>query len=371
MKARPNTLTLNALRVKQSPQIPIYVFGIDGKLVHQIATVSYAERTKDGVLAGYQRRQVKAHIQEILDYLSSEGAILPNAIVIALDGGAHFEPLRGVTQSEWGTFGRLMIPVPKNASQKKPGWIVDGQQRATALAQLDPRKKFPVVVAAFQSQSPSIQRDQFVLVNKTKPLPRDLLNEILPDVSSPLPKTLERQRVAATVLTRLRFNEDSPFAGRVKGLGGEGEGYNISQAALVSVILNSVRKKGVLFDYFDGNGKKHKHEAMARILNVYFEGVRRTWSRAWESSPHSSRLVHGVGLVALGHLMDRIMPDVDTTSPKAASVVASRLAFLKPHCAWTKGKWPVLGCKWNELQNTSQDKARLSEYLLKLYARKK
>ena len=36
---------------------------------------------------------------------------------------------------------------------------------------------FPVVVVAFQATSPEMQREQFILVNKTKPLPRDLLNE--------------------------------------------------------------------------------------------------------------------------------------------------------------------------------------------------
>jgi DGQHR domain-containing protein len=365
---RTNILTLNALRIKQSPEIPIYVFGIEGRLVHQLATVSYADRSRDGVLTGYQRRAVKTHIQEILDYLSTDGAILPNAIVIALDDSARFEPMRGVTPSEWGTFGKLVMPLPKNAAQKKPGWIVDGQQRTTALAKLDPKKPFPVVVTAFQAPSTSVQRDQFVLVNKTKPLPRDLLNEILPEVTARLPKNLEKQRVASTVLTRIRFNEDSPFAGRVRGLGGDGEGHNISQAAVIAVILNSLRKKGVLFDYYDGNGKRHKYEAMARTLNVFFEGVRRTWPKAWNSSPQSSRLVHGVGIVALGHLMDRVMTDVDAASPKAASVVASRLAVLKQYCAWTGGKWPGLRCKWNELQNTSQDKARLTDYLLKQYA---
>jgi len=362
-------LTLNAMRIKQSRDIPIYVFGMEGRVLHQIATISYAERSKDGTLTGYQRGAVKTHIAEILEYLNQDGAILPNSIVVALDDSVRFEPLGRVAPSEWGTFGKLIIPLPKTSADKKPGWIVDGQQRATALAQMNPNKSFPVVVTAFQASSPGIQRDQFLLVNKTKPLPRDLLNEILPEVRAKLPRTLERQRVAATVLTRLRFNEDSPFAGRIRGLGGEGEGHNISQAALIAVILNSLRKKGVLFDHYDGDGKKHRYEAMARILNVFFEGVRRTWPRAWNNSPHSSRLVHGVGLVSLGDVMDRLMHDVDTTSPKAASVVASRLGPLKARCAWTKGKWPGLGCKWNELQNTSQDKARLAAYLLKQYTR--
>lgn len=369
-RSRSGVLTLNALRIKQSAQIPIYVFGIDGRLVHQIATISYAERSKDGVLAGYQRGAVSAHIQEILDYLNSDGAILPNAIVIALDATARFEPLRRSPAPEWGTFGKLRILLPKNASQQKPGWIVDGQQRATALAKLDATKPFPVVVTAFQASSVSVQRDQFLLVNKTKPLPRDLLNEILPEVRARLPKTLERQRVAATVLAKLRFNEDSPFMGRIRGLGGEGGGHNISQAALISVIVSSLKNKGALFDHYDGDGKKHKFEAMARILNVFYEGVKRTWPRAWDSSPQSSRLVHGVGIVALGHVMDRLMPNVDASSPKAASVVAARLKVLKSYCAWTKGRWQGLGLKWSDLQNTSQDKARLADYLVKQFAKR-
>ena len=101
---------------------------------------------------------------------------------------------------------------------------------------------------------------------------------------------------------------------------------------------------------------------------AFFEGVRRTWPEAWAGAPANSRLVHGAGIVALGCLMDRIMPEIDLASPKAASVVANRLAGLVKRCAWTSGKWPGLGLKWNELQNTSQDKARLTEYLLKQYS---
>jgi DGQHR domain-containing protein len=308
------------------------------------------------------------HIRDILDYLSNDAhPILPNAIVIAFDERVAFTPLSGAHHSEWGTFGHLDIPLPRNAADTKAGWIVDGQQRATALAQLDPGRHFPVVVVGFQSSSQQLQREQFLLVNKTKPLPRDLLLEILPEVGAHLPRDLEKQQVASKVLHLVRFDPVSPFFERVRGLGADGDGANISQAAVVSVIQNSIRKNGVLFDDFDGSNKRHDYKRMARTLSVFFEGVRRTWPDAWNGSPKSSRLVHGVGIVALGHLMDRIMREVDPNSSKAAAAVENRLERIANRCAWTSGKWPVLGCAWNELQNTSQDKARLVEYILKEY----
>jgi len=360
-------LILNALLVQQCKALPIYVFGVDGRVVHQIASVSCAERTRDGALSGYQRPQVKKHIEEILSYLSSEGAILPNAIVVAFDERVKFEALANVQRSEWGTFGRLHIPIPRNASESRAGWIVDGQQRATALARLDPSRNFPVVVAAFQSGSQRVQREQFLLVNKTKPLPRDLIAEILPEVSTNLPRDLQNRQVATQVLKEIRFSKASPFYQRVRGLGGDEEGANISQAAILAVVQNSIRSKGVLFDCLGSAGVRHNVSRMAQIVMTFFEGVRRTWPKEWDGSPTTSRLVHGVGIVSLGHLMDRVMLEVDPVNPKAAAMVVRRLNRLATRCAWAKGRWPKLGCNWNELQNTSQDKARLTAYILKEY----
>jgi DGQHR domain-containing protein len=362
-------LRLNALRIEQRSDIPIYVFGIDGRLIFNIATVSYAERTKDGILSGYQRSAVKAHIQDIFDYLSEAMALLPNAIVIAFDNRVTFEPLPGLQPSEWGTFGRVQIPLPRHGGETKPGWIVDGQQRVTALAKLDPKRQFPVVVVGFQSSSQEFQREQFLLVNKTKPLPRDLLHELLPDVRARLPRDLAKRQVAAKVVQFLRFDSDSPFYHRIRGLGAAENGANISQASVISVVQTSIKKKGVLSDHFDLSSNTHDVKSMARVMSVFFEGVRRTWPDAWEESPKTSRLVHGVGIVALGHLMDRIMQTVDASSLKAASVAANRLEPLKGRCAWVSGRWPVLNCAWNELENTSRDKARLTDYLLKEYKR--
>jgi DGQHR domain-containing protein len=362
-------LSVNALRIEQQKKTPIFVFGLNGRLISHVASVSYANRSEDGILNGYQRNPVIAHIKSIETYLSSPDALLPNAIVLAFEPSVKFRPLPGAQYSEWGTFGTLDIPLPQSGSDIKPAWIVDGQQRATALSKLDPKKHFPVVVVAFQSGSRMLQREQFVLVNKTKPLPKDLLHEILPEIAAPLSRDLEKRQVAAKVLKVLRFDKESPFYGRVRGLGNqENEAANISQSAVLAVIQNSIKWRGALFNHSDGLNKNHDIQAMAMVMMAFFEGVRRTWPKAWEANPKTSRLIHGVGIVAVGALMDRVMIDVDAESNWASARVANRLTKIKQACAWTKGRWPVLRCSWNQLQNTSQDKARLTEYLLKTYA---
>jgi len=361
-------LRVNALRVEQRSDIPLFVFGINGRLIHQFAAVQSAARNDDGVLVGYQRTRVQRHIQEIFNYLSQDQALLPNAIVVAFDGSVVFVPLHGALRVEWGTFGTLSIPLPL-PGRPKPALIVDGQQRMSALAGLRPERKFPVVVVGFSSASEALQREQFVLVNKAKPLPRDLLNELVPHVDTALPKPWRLRRVGGRVVELLRYDKESPFYGRIRGIGATGEGANISQAAVLEVIQRSVRRAGVLSPHYSSVLDEGDVESMADIMSVYFTSVARVWPSAWNGSPWTSRLVHGVGIFAMGSLMDVVMREVDANAPRAVYSVERRLRRLKKKCAWTSGRWPVLRCAWNELQNTSQDKRRLAEYLLEEYRR--
>jgi DGQHR domain-containing protein len=364
---RSQVLRLNSLRVEQRPDVPLFVFGVNGRLVHQFASVQGAERTADGVLAGYQRARVERHIREIHAYLAGDDSMLPNAIVLALGPQVNFTTADGFVRSEWGTLGCLTMPLPRRG-EAKPCLIVDGQQRVAALAQLDPRRQFPVVVIGFQSSSNDLQREQFVLVNKTKPLPRDLLNELLPHVGAEMPRTWQMRRVAAGVVERLRFDKGSPFYGRIRGLGSSGEGCNISLAAVIAVVEGSVRRGGALAAHFSLDPDPSQLEAMAHIVSVFFGAVSRVWPFAWNENPRTSRLVHGVGIVAMGRLMDVIMVEVNADSPRAVSSVERRLRKIETRCAWTSGSWSApLSCSWDQLQNTSQDKRRLADYLVEAY----
>jgi DGQHR domain-containing protein len=367
--SKPQVLRLNALRIEQTADVPLYVFGINGRLIPMFAAVEEANRTKEGVLSGYQRPRVKSHIAEIADYLRREGALLPNAIVVSFDSPVPFTASPGAIRSEWGVTGTVQIAIP-GANQPKPALIVDGQQRVAALAQLDGSRDLPVVVVGFHASSDEMRREQFVLVNRTRPLPRDLLNELLPHISTHLPRGWKLRRTSAAVLEILRFDKKSPFHRRIRGLGAPADAASISQRALLNVIEKSIRRGGILSGYEGDVPTKIELVAMANTVKVFFLGVRNVWPEAWGGSPWSSRLVHGAGIHALGVLMEDVMDDVDATRPRAVQSVTRRLKRIESRCAWTSGRWPRLRREWDEIQNTSQDKKMLADYLLAEYRKR-
>jgi hypothetical protein len=59
-------------------------------------------------------------------------------------------------------------------------------------------ESFPICATAFIAESEIEQREQFILVNSTKPLPKGLIYELLPEIEAQLPTLLfdERRLVA-------------------------------------------------------------------------------------------------------------------------------------------------------------------------------
>ena len=109
----------------------------------------------------------------------------------------------------------MRIPLPSDGS--KAAWIVDGQQRSIALSQAR-NKSFPVPVVAFVSEELSVHREQFILVNKAKPLDPRLINELLPEVDTAFPRDLSSRRFPSELVNRLQTSADSPFQGLIKRL---------------------------------------------------------------------------------------------------------------------------------------------------------
>jgi len=212
-------LRLPALRIRQGAQY-IYCFGVDGKKIHDFTTVSRVRRD-DEKLSGYQRPEVLSHVKAIRRYLESDGAMLPNALVLAFDDCVSFEPIRVESIVDYSTIGELIIPVDETLDdQNKPAWIVDGQQRSAAIRDAE-LAEFPVAVVGFIASGQDEQRLQFILVNNSKPLPKGLIHELLPDTAGHLPSQYARRRLPATLMTRLNNgttlsgDDDSPFYGRI------------------------------------------------------------------------------------------------------------------------------------------------------------
>ena len=83
-----------------------------------------------------------------------------------------------------------------------------------------------------------------------------------------------------------------------------------------------------------------RHQPYARVLWNFWTAVAETWPAAWELPPRKSRLTHGVGIVALGYVMDEITDRSSTeVDVPTAETYVKHLQPLVEICAWTRGQW--------------------------------
>lgn len=366
-----DVLSRPALRLGQNPNRPVFLLALTGEELLAIADVNRIARDESGDLLGYQRPEVRRHVRDIVRYLNRDDAILPNSIVVALSSRAHFRRGQGA-RGRFGpvTQGRLEIPLT-SGSQPKPGWIVDGQQRALALAESRRRAKFPVPVSAFITDDVAVQRDQFLRVNNVKPLPRGLITELLPGVPTPLPGRFALRRVPSALCDQLNRRESSPFRGLIRRASTPPEARRaavVADTSIVRMIQGSLfSPAGCLFPYHNLATGESDTEGMWAVLMTYWTGVREVFPFAWGLPPTESRLMHGAGIVAMGRLMDRIMASVRVDGPRAARHAERALRVVAPACRWTGGRWEGLDLDWDEVQNFSGHVRMLSDYLVHLY----
>ena len=137
-----------ALRIDQNLEHPLYIFTLTSDELLKVAEISRITRDEDGKLLGYQRPDVRQHVQNIVDYLDSDSVIFPNSIILALSTSVKFKQSRGPgTDDGYAKSGTLEIQLP-TGDGPKPAWIVDGQQRALALTKCK-RRDIPIPVNAF------------------------------------------------------------------------------------------------------------------------------------------------------------------------------------------------------------------------------
>lgn len=358
-KAVVTTLEVPALEIRQGKNRRLYSFAVDGKRLHDFCTVSRVSRHDGESLSGYQRPEVVSHITQIKDYLESENPLLPNAIVVAFNPTVAFRPLPG-SKPGISRVGTLVIPFdPESLDSDKPGWIVDGQQRSAALrdARID---SFPVCVVGFVADGLEEQRQQFILVNATKPLPKGLVYELLPSTEGKLPLALARRRLPSLIAERLNYDQGSPLEGMIR-TPTNGVGV-IADNSILKMLENSLAD-GVLYNFEDIDDQ-------LEVLKEFWDGVRRTFPDAWGKLPRLSRLMHGAGVISMGFLMDTIADRHRMQRKLTAKLFQQELEPLRKVCRWTEGYWEFgngESLKWNELQNVPRHIQMLSIYLLNQY----
>jgi DGQHR domain-containing protein len=358
-------IRLPAIRIRQGSHF-IYCFGVDGKRIHDFAAVSRVHRDDDS-LQGYQRPEVLTHIKAIRRYLESPDAMLPNAVVLAFDQRVTFEPASLDSPLEYVVTGELVIPVDEClAEEDRAAWLVDGQQRSAAIRDADVAE-FPVAAVGFIAKNEAEQRSQFILVNNTKPLPKGLIHELLPDSTGHLPPAYARKQLPAEIMIKLNAGPRNwlghPFAGRI-ATPTQPHGY-IKDNSVLKMIENSL-SDGALYRFrrADGTGDV---SGIREHLSVFWTAVSEVFYEAWELEPRKSRLTHGVGIQSMGYVMDQLTEDSDLTSEGTKDLVAA-LRGLRDHCAWTSGTWEISEVdhrRWNSLQNTPNDVRLLTSHLLR------
>ena len=355
-------LQLPAIEIKQGKNRKLYSFAVDGKLLHDFCTISRVSRHDGEGLDGYQRPEVVSHITQIREYLESENPLLPNAIVVAFDKSVKFKANGRSADGlpNYSRAGTLEIPIDSMISDEmKPGWIVDGQQRSAALR--DARvSKFPVCVVGFVADGLEEQRQQFILVNATKPLPKGLIYELLPSTEGKLPLALQRRRHPALLSERLNFDERSPLEGMIR-TPTNGTGV-VADNSVLKMLENSL-SDGVLYCYDD-------IDEQLDVLIEFWGAVKELFPDAWGLLPRLSRLMHGAGFISMGFLMDTIADRHRKSKKLTKRLFKKELAPLVDICHWTEGTWDFGGgnkLKWNEVQNVPRHIQLLANHLLLRY----
>ena len=371
MSSKQSSIQRRALRIEQNAKSPLYVFTLTGEEILQIADISRISRSEAGDLIGYQRPEVNRHIKNITEYLNQDDIIFPNSIILAMSSKVKFRQSRGpATGDGLAVSGLLEIPLPKEG-QVKPAWIVDGQQRTLALAKSN-RKDFPIPVNAFVADDLDLQRDQFLRVNSSKPLPPGLITELLPEVNTTLPPNLAAKRIPSYICDWLNQNDASPLKGMIKRASTpkpSGSTAVIQDTTIVKMIQESLTSaSGCLFPYRDIVSGETDFESISRILVTYWSAVSIVFPEAWGLPPKSSRLMHGAGLRAMGRLMDVIMPTIRCNSDNAIERTVTELEKIESICKWTSGRWIELdGIKWNDIQNVPRHINLLSSVIIRAY----
>jgi DGQHR domain-containing protein len=362
------TLRLPALEIQQGPNRVLYSFAVDGKQLSTFATISRIHRHSNEQLGGYQRPEVISHIAEIRRYLESPDPMIPNAVVVAFDERVMFEPIEQVSAApSYIRPGAIIIPIDSDLlDEAKPGWIVDGQQRLAAIREAS-IEHFPICVTAFIAKDDQEQKEQFILVNSTKPLPKGLIYELLPTTQMTLPTLLQRRRFPAQLANRLNYDPDSPFKGKIRTP--TNAAGVVQDNSVLKMIENSL-SDGALYKFRNPDTGTGDVDAMLKVLKAFWGAVAKTFKDAWDLPPTKSRLVHGAGIVSMGFLMDAIADRFYDIPEITAEHFAGDLEPFQRMCRWTQGYWdfgPGAQRKWNEIQNASKDIKLLANFLLLQY----
>ena len=128
--------------------------------------------------------------------------------------------------------------------------------------------------------------------------------------------------------------------------------------------------EGYLYNYRDPSDGSGDIQEMAKVVNAFWSAASLVFPSGWHSVPRHSRLVHGVGIVAMGFVMDAMADRLHGRHRLDVNSFVGELSKIADDCHWTSGDWQLgtgITRRWNDLQNTTRDIQILTNHLLALY----
>lgn len=369
MAPKKTAIVVRALHTTQGHGLDVYAFFIKGSDIVKVADITRVGRDDADVLKGFQRPEIRNHVRGIVEYLNQGDVLFPNSIILAMSPQVRFVASRGTKPTgDEGIAQAGTLTIPTYQEGERIAWIVDGQQRSLALSQAN-RRDLTVPVIGFVSDSVTVQREQFILVNKAKPLPTRLINELLPETGEiALPRDLSSRKVPSEICNLLNRDPKSPFHGLIKRPSDRSTSQAvITDTAVITMIRNSMNNPlGALSPYKPIGREGADLHSMYRLLVNFWVAVKAVFPEAWGKDPRQSRLMHSAGIEAMGVLMDKIYARV-SGGEDDSKAIQRELEKVAPSCHWTKGHWETLGLGWNEIQSTPRDIKKLQDALVRAY----
>ena len=168
-------------------------------------------------------------------------------------GFSNIEPPHLVRSHRIGTFTELfLVAYPELRCQHGAGHC----QMMKSGEPLNILNRFQNALVR-KNQNPNIireltddietQREQFIRINNSKPLPKGLVEELLPEVTIPISGRFTASKIASTIINQLNLNKRSPFCGMIRRASStleERKSSIIQDGPLSRVIKESINHMG-------------------------------------------------------------------------------------------------------------------------------
>lgn len=371
MPRNSKTIQRRAIRIERGEGPPVFQFTLQ---VDELLTVADVSRV-DGVtledLVPYGRADVRTAVDALAEIAKSREMPFPYPITLALSSRVRFRQSRGPAVGDGTALaGTLEIPFGEPGT-KKAGFVVDGHFPLLAVMRAK-ANDLPLAMFAFVCDDERQLREQFQTLAAQQRLTPDQADQLIPEVLASFSPKLSAKEVPPAVCDWLNESPKSPFHGSVKGARKSvpKQSAIVPASALTRVIDESLSTpSGCLFPYRNVAIGETDMEGICHVLMLFWTAVKNVFPNAWGKPVSKSRLMHTVGIRAMGRLMDRIMPSVDIDDDGALAVIEADLQKIAPVCRWTSGMWEELELKWNELQNVPRHIHILSNLLIRAYAK--